>query len=109
MNRYRSYPKIDDDRQVDVVTRSAYLDIDSIEFKLPEGFHPEHLPEDVQLDSKFGSYSATYTMNEEGLLYVRKVERVKGRFPKESFNELSDLLKKIRKADNQKVVLIGST
>ena len=109
MNRNTYYPKAKEGRQLDVVTTTEYLDIDTVTFTLPEGMHPEHLPESVYLESPFGTYSSTYKMNEDGFMYIRKMKRVKGRFPKESFNELSDFLKKIKKADNNKVVLMGST
>ncbi len=109
MNKLRRYPKVDEDRELDVVTSSEYVAIDTIEYILPDGFHPERLPEDVHYDSQFGTYSATYKMSENGLLYIRQLRRYKGRYPKESFNELSTLLKNIKRADNQKVVLVGST
>ncbi len=109
MNKVRKYPKPDEDRQVDVVTSTEYVTVDSIEYILPEGFHPEHLPRDVELKSRFGEYSASYQLSDKGLLYIRKLKRYEGRFPKETFNELADMLKKIKKADNQKVVLVGAT
>lgn len=109
MNKVRKYPKPDEDRQVDVVTSTEYVTIDSIEYLLPEGFHPEHLPQDVEIKSRFGEYSASYQLSEKGLLYIRRLKRYKGQYPKETFNELADMLKKIKKADNQKVVLVGAT
>lgn len=109
MNKNKSYPKVDEARELDVVTSSEYIDIDTIKYVLPDGFYPEHLPKDVIINTEFGSYTSTFTMDEKGLMYTRKLERKKGRFPKESFTELSEFLKKIKRADNQKVVLLGST
>jgi len=109
MNRYSSYPKKDETRTEEVVTGYAYSDVDSIVYHLPDGYYFEFLPKDISFSSDFGKYEASFKANEKGFTYIRKIERYKGTYPKESYNDLVNFLKKVKKSDNVKVVLNAST
>lgn len=109
MNRQNSYPKLNNDRKIEVVTRYAYTDIDTIKYHLPEGYYFEYMPKDIHFEGPFGTYDASFKAEENGFIYIRKLEKYKGTYPKESYNDLVDFLKKMKKADNTKVVLTSST
>ncbi len=109
MNRYTSYPKKSKNRTEEVVTSYAYTDVDSVVYHLPEEYYFEFLPKNIEIETEFGKYKATFEASEKGFTYIRKIERYKGTYPKESYNDLVDFLKRIKKADNLKVVLNAST
>lgn len=109
LNRRTNYPKKDSDRQHEIVISSEYVEIDTIEFHIPDGFHIEYLPEKVNINTEFGTYSASYEASENGFLYIRKLIRTKGTFPKESYKKLYEMLKKVSSEDRKKIVLAGST
>ena len=87
----------------------AYTDIDSMHYVLPEGFHVEHLPESKVIETPFANYTATYSLTEKGIIYVRKMVRWKGIYPAESYNQFRTMMKDISRADKTKIVLVGST
>jgi hypothetical protein len=109
MNRSTYIPEKVDERKTNVVRKTAYTDLDTIRYHLPEGIYPEFLPEPVTLNSRFGEYKATFNVEQGSLVYIRKVKMNKGEFPAASYQELIDFLKAINRADNTKLVFLSKT
>jgi transglutaminase-like putative cysteine protease len=109
MNRNSFVPAKIEERKTDVVIRSAYLDLDTINYTLPENLYPEFLPEPVKINSKFGEYEASFKFDAGKVTYIRRMKVWKGRFPKETYNELVDFYKNVSKADNIKLVFLNKT
>jgi hypothetical protein len=109
MNRWTSIPEKIENRKTPVIKRSAYTDIDTIRFHLPEGIYAESVPEPVKLKTRFGEYECSYRIDQGNLIYVRKVVMHKGSFPTESYNELIDFYRGMSRADNNKLVFMNKT
>lgn len=85
---------------------SAFNQTDSIELTIPEGYIAEAKPKDVQLSTKFGSYSMTILITGNKINLVRKYTRVSGIFPAADFKELAEFNNKVYKADRGQVVMV---
>lgn len=109
MNKSKYIPERVENRKSKVIRSFAFTDVDSIHFEIPEILYPEFLPEAIEFKSRFGAYSAKVTLDERGLVYVRRLEMQKGEFPAESYDELIDFLKNVSKADNLKLVFLNKT
>jgi transglutaminase-like putative cysteine protease len=109
MNRSSYIPPKVEERKTNVVRRFEYTDIDTVRYKMPEGIYPEFLPEPVTLQSRFGEYESSVTIDRGDVLYIRKMKTNKGVFPPESYNELIDFYKSVNKADNTKLVFLNKT
>ncbi len=109
MNRWDSSPKRYKDRQTDVVRKFTGVDIDSITYTLPEKYKVEFLFEAINIESQFGKYTASVSFEDDKLLYVRRLELNKGRFPKEDYDEFRNFYRSIVKADKTKVVFVNGT
>ena len=109
MNRSTTLPEKLESRKTNVVTRSAYVHMDTINYTLPEGIYPEYLPAPVNLRTRFGEYEASYLLDQGKLIYVRKLKMNKGEFPAESYNELVEFYRSLSKADNAKMVFLSKT
>ena len=109
LNKLSSIPKNLKERKTEVHYKTAYTDIDSIFFTLPEGFHVEYLPESNYIETPFGVYEAKFELTEKGINYSRKMTMKKGVYPAESYVEFRNMYKEISKADRTKIVLVGST
>jgi uncharacterized protein YcnI len=84
----------------------GYLDEDEFTLKLPEGYTVESLPQNIKMESKFGSYEATFVKNEGGTLSYRRKQFLKeGTYPKEDYEAYRVFVKDIARNDNAKVVL----
>lgn len=109
MNRSTYIPEKIDSRKANVIRRMAYTDIDTIRYHLPEGIYPEFLPQSMLIKSRFGEYDNYYKIEQNELLYIRKLKVNKGEFPPESYVEIIDFFKSINKADNTKIVFMSKT
>ena len=109
MNRMTYTPKRLSDRKTDVSLGTPFVDSDSIVFEIPENVHPEFIPEPVSFSNEFGEYESSVRVESGKVIYVRKFGMNKGTFPKESYDELRDFYKKVRKADKSKIVFLKNT
>ncbi|HET9488090.1 MAG TPA: hypothetical protein VFO54_11665, partial [Chryseosolibacter sp.] len=89
--------------------RTAYIDVDTIRYHLPEGVYPEFLPEDINVKNRFGEYEVRYKIDQGSLVYIRRVKMQEGRFPASSYQELVDFYRNMSKADNTKLVFMSKT
>ena len=96
-------------RRTNIVLKSPYSHIDTIRYSLPEGIYPEFMPQPAKLTSRFGEYEATFTLDQDNLIYIRKLKMNKGEFPAESYNELVEFYRNVNKADNTKMVFLSKT
>ena len=109
MNRILYVPPKMSERKTDVVLRKNAMDIDTIQLYLPENLYPEFLPEPIKINSKFGEYETSLKFDAGKVTYIRRMKIWKGRFPKETYNELVDFYKNVSKADNIKLVFLSKT
>ena len=91
------------------MTKSNLVDQDTIVLSIPENLYPEFLPQAVKINSKFGEYEANFKFDAGKVIYTRRLKMWKGRFPKESYNELVEFYKNVSKADNTKLVFLNKT
>jgi len=109
MNRSTFIPEKLEQRKTNILRRMAYIDVDTIHYKLPEEIYPEFIPEKVTIKSRFGEYESSFKVDPGNLIYIRRIKINKGEFPAESYNELVDFYKSINKADNTKMVFMNKT
>jgi transglutaminase-like putative cysteine protease len=109
MNKSSFIPEKVTDRKMDVILYNAYTHIDTINYKISDQIYPEYLPESVKIESRFGSYEATFKVEQGNLVYARKFVRKNGRFPASTYGELTDFYKAVNKSDNVKIVFLNKT
>ncbi|GCC51158.1 DUF3857 domain-containing protein [Chryseotalea sanaruensis] len=109
MNRSNFIPEKLAERKTDIVIKTGYLDIDTIRYKLPDNVYPEFLPDTQKHTSRFGEYESSFQMDENGLLYIRKIKMKEGEYPASTYQELTDFYKSLNKSDNIKIVLLSKT
>jgi hypothetical protein len=109
MNRSTFIPEKLESRKHKVNRTLPYIDIDSIQFSIPEVLYPEFIPQPIKINSRYGDYESEVKFDQGKLLYIRKIKMNSGEFPAESYNELIDFYKSINKADNLKLVFLNKT
>ena len=93
-------------RKNEVEILDEYSKIDTAQITIPPGFKLESGMPVVNIESKFGKFSASVNIIEGKIYYIRKEEHYSGRFPAKNFIELADFYEKIYKADHTKIVLL---
>jgi len=98
-NRYR-------ERTMPLKIDRGNLDEDEFTLKLPEGYAVESLPQNIKMESKFGTYEATFVKNEDGTISYRRKQFLKeGNYPKEDYEAYRNFVKDMARNDNAKIVL----
>ncbi len=105
-NKNTYVPKRLRNRKLPLKISKSYTDIDSVTVKLPPNFKIDYLPQKVEIKNNFGMYMINFKkVDETHYLYSRKLEIIKGQFPKEMYDKYRKFRKQIRKYDNSKIIL----
>ena len=96
----------DSARKYDFIDDEAFKDIDSISIKIPAGYSPESIPPDVNIDSRFGRYTASVKVAGDKIVYYRSREESIRRFPPSEYADLVKFYEQLYKADHNRVVLV---
>ena len=83
-----------------------FQDIDTVSYELPANYVSEHIPEAINLTSKFGEYHQKISIVNGKLLYCRQVIIKSGTFPTTDYTEWVKFIKKVNKSDGNSVVFI---
>lgn len=98
--------KADEERKNEIVIGFAFTDIDTAEIKIPAGYTPESMPQDVTIESRFGKYHCAVKLAGDRIVYVRRYEHFSGRYPAKDYADLAKFYESVYKADRNKVVLV---
>jgi len=109
MNKQKILANPDKDRQYDLLLKDAFLDIDTIRYEIPSEYHLEFVPGDIQFHTEFGSYSARFIKDQGSIVYVRRLERNKGKYPPEKYASFIEFCNLIAQSDHIKLVFVKST
>ncbi|MCF6182797.1 hypothetical protein [Lutibacter sp.] len=105
-NKNTYVPKRLKNRKLPLEISKSYTDIDSVTVKLPPNFKIDYLPQKVEIKNNFGMYMMNFEkVDETHYLYSRKLEMIKGQFPKEMYDAYRKFRQQIRKYDNTKIIL----
>lgn len=84
----------------------GFLDIDEIAIALPQGFVIEALPQNFELNSKFGTYKTEIIKKDDGsLIYKRSFFLKKGLYNKNEYDEYRLFMEQVSRNDNAKMIL----
>ena len=97
-------------RKLPLQIQRGYLNESTFEWQLPEGFEVASIPEQVVLNSKFGTYSFSIEpIDNSKLIYKRKLEIFKGDYQKTDYKDYRSFRREITKADKASIVLKRKT
>ncbi|MFZ4456705.1 MAG: DUF3857 domain-containing protein [Bacteroidales bacterium] len=99
MNKQTEIPDKVRNRKTDMAIRRDELETDTVIYQLPKGFVVTGLPENSNIENKFGKYSASTTQKGDKLTYIRRFELQKGVFPPQAYSEFREFLEEISTQD----------
>jgi hypothetical protein len=107
----RSHRKLrsDEERKYDIDLDFEYTDIDKIEIEIPSGYSAESMPQDINIESKFGRYRSSVKLEKNKIIYSRNMEQFSGLFPKTDYTEMIKFYDAVYKADRNKLVFIKTS
>lgn len=87
-----------------VLTPHAYSETTKV--KLPGGFEVDEMPDAVKLDTAFGSYSTSYIVKDDQLLFTRTLIVRQATIPVADYAKVRSFFERIRAAEQSPVVLV---
>lgn len=105
LNREIGVPREVRNRKNKVHISRGFLDEDQIRYTLPAGFQPEYIPPGLMLENEFGFFSVKAELQDNELVYSRKLLLNAGVYAPETYDKFHSFLKKIADADQEKLVL----
>jgi hypothetical protein len=109
MSRSAFVPEQSTDRKSNVLVKTGFVDEDSVVYTIPESIYPEFVPQSIRHESRFGTYEASFVLDQGKLIYVRRLVTKEGEFPPESYKEFVEFYRNVNKADNLKMVFLSKT
>lgn len=97
--------KTDENRELPFEIGQSFEDEYEIDFVLPKNYKIDEVPQDVTVNSEFGTYKLTLVKNGETLKVNRFIKINKGIFPKEKYNDYVSFRRKAMNMDNSKILI----
>ncbi len=97
--------KTDEKRELPFEIGQSYEDDYEIGFILPKNYKIDEIPDNVSINSEFGTYKLNISKNGSEVKVSRLVKINKGTFPKEKYNDYINFRKKMINADNSKILV----
>jgi hypothetical protein len=105
-NRLTDIPVKYTDRKLPFKTQRSFSDNDTFEFKIPENYTIDVMPENYELTSDYGVYKVTINkVGDNVIKYVRELTLKEGVFSNEKYNSYRSFIKKIVRKDKSKFIL----
>ena len=90
----------------DVYITRGHANADEITYTIPEGYHLEKEPLNLNIHKPFGNFTATMQLKGNQLIYKRKLEVIDGTYSKDTYQDLVDFYDNVVDADGYTVSLI---
>ncbi|MBC7846587.1 MAG: DUF3857 domain-containing protein [Flavobacterium sp.] len=105
-NQYTGSVKRIRNRKTPFEIQRGYYDTDEISVSLPAGFTMESLPQNFELNTKFGEYKTEITKKDNNnLIYKRSIFIKKGSYKNTEYDEYRLFMEQISRNDNAKIIL----
>ena len=92
-------------RILPVYINRGFTDVDTVIYQLPENVIPFITPISKTYKTDFGTYESTATLNENKLIYYRKLSVNDGTYPASSYELFHKFMADVNVADHLKIIL----
>jgi hypothetical protein len=92
-------------RTLPLYVNRGFTDEDEISYHLPEGYHTDYRPKDLELKTPFGTFSEQVTEKDRELIYKRKFVLYAGTYAAGDYAAFADFMNKVSLEDTNKVIL----
>ncbi len=107
MDKRATVPPLLSRRSQPIRLAYPYVDIDTIEYHLPQGYAVEALPTAVSLATSFAAYSSSTTAPDPStILYIRRLEVSSTELPPEKYGEFRKFYQDVAQSDKANASIV---
>jgi hypothetical protein len=92
-------------RSLPLYINRGFTDEDEISYHLPEGYHTDYKPKDLELKTPYGEFSLKVIEKDRELIYKRRFVLNAGTYPASDYAAFADFMNKVSSEDMNKVIL----
>ena len=104
-NKQQYIPARYRNRKLPFEIQRGFLDEDRFTINIPNGFGIEAMPEAININNKYGSYSLLFEEIDGKIILKRKLLVKSGTYANTDYSGFRDFMKNISKYDNSKIVI----
>ena len=93
-------------RKFDIEYDFSFIDVDTIQIKIPDGYEPEAVPKNVDINNKFGSYNIRFNVTGTSIEMIRRYARNEAKYPASDYTDLVKFYDDMYKADRSRIVML---
>lgn len=109
-NKSSYVPKRYRNRNLSLEIERGFKDIDVYNINLPESYSLDFIPENIEINSKFGFYKLTFKkIDDKSFNFYREIYIKEGLHKKEEYKNYRSFWKKITKSDNLRILITKKT
>lgn len=105
LNTWTHSPFTDTKRTLPVFYQYPWTEVDSLAFRLPSTYRVDELPQPVSLETRFGRFQTSYTVQGETLIYTRVLSLTQREVPPADYPTLKAFYETVIRSDKAQVVL----
>jgi hypothetical protein len=92
-------------RSLPLYINRGFTDEDEISYHLPEGYHTDYKPKDLELKTPYGEFSLKVIEKDRELIYKRRFVLNAGTYPASDYAAFANFMNKVSSEDMNKVIL----
>lgn len=97
--------KMTKERKSDFIINRSSIDYDTLIYTIPRDYKIESHPSGKTINSAYGEYTYSVSIDTNKITYIRKLVIKQGRFKASEYKSFYDFYLAVSKADNEKVML----
>ena len=105
MNQLDNIPIRMSDRRSDIFIRRSSIEVDTVNFIIPEGYTVYKLPSGGTVNSKFGEYKTNAIFIDNTVKFIRYFNMHKGTYPVIEYDDFVNFFESILNEDEAKMIL----
>jgi len=91
-----------------IVLDFPYVDLDTIQIHVPSGYRLEAIPDEADIQSKFGAYNFKMELKNNKIYCYRTFKQFDGEYPASDYEELAAFYDAVHRADRKQVIMAKS-
>ncbi|HEY9113966.1 MAG TPA: DUF3857 domain-containing protein, partial [Bacteroidales bacterium] len=103
LNKLEKIPSSKEIRNSEIVARRSFVENDTVIYTIPEGYEVEKASANRSVQSEFGEFESTISVEGSNIQYVRYLKINKGIYPPDHYEQFAEFYNAVKHGDEDRV------
>ena len=108
LNKIETIPVKKEDRNSEIIIRRSFVQNDTVNYSIPFGYVVEKISSNRRVQSEFGEFESTVTVDGSNIQYIRHLKINKGTYPADHYGLFSEFYNNVKLGDEDRAILIAN-